>query len=597
MMKENINSLIVRVVKLAVSVMVGWSITVSAGAATVELAGERSVETMDSKAASGGLATPGTGGPVIGTDDPVCPPQDVDTTPPVITISDPLPGSTSTGSYIKIKADITDAETELYNIFIYARDLVNGTYTKIKTFHGDLGNNYSLTYYYNPPVYSSDYDFVIMAISHDSICMTSTAATEEVQNIHYVYQASPIQQANQAITANPANLFYDEYGHSIAMDEIGQSWAHAIIGAPNAEAGPNNINGGAAYLMERNPTNPNSLWSTTAKIDLGTNAGVWDRFGKAVALAWNSTDGWAFVGAPGKDDKGAVLVFERNGSGNWSLHQTLAPTTLSINARFGDALSLNYYTNTKRLAVGAPGDDAVYLYERDNNNMWFQVLSQPITGNVGSDFGQSVLLYASELFVGAPDESVNSVFRAGAAYVYNMAGAQQARLTAAQPEPYDQLGKTLARVEVYAPVYTLLVGAPEADITVDGNVNSDQGAVFVFKRSSTGWVDTTELQKITAPDGDAGDRFGHALTNWRYPYVGAPSDDLLAQNQGAVYQLVQNSDDTFSQFDKLYLTFPIASHRFGFSLAESETLLIGAPNCGTCSPQNNTNPGTVYWLQ
>ena len=585
-MKEHTNSklLSVHIWKLMVLLIAGWSITMSDVSASTKSADGPIKEAVALQKSLDGLGNSTGVGPVIGTDDPVCPPKYVDDTPPVITTNAPLAGSVHSGSYIQINAFVEDAQSELVSIKVYASyDYMNtATTTLIETFEGNLGHSYGFTYYYNPPV-DDDYDFVITAMSYDETCMTSLAATAEVSNVNYAYSdiSKPVRQQ-----ISSPNTGYDKFGFSIAIDQISGISAGASIGAP--WSGPV-YKQGWGHLLTGSVTDPISPWSIIGAVIWGALNG--DEYGKAVAIASNTNGGWAFVGAPGQDDEGAVIVVKGLGSGGWLINQTLKASNPATNARFGDALSLNYYGGN-RLAVGAPGNDTVYMFELDANDMWYEVWSH--TGPSNSDFGQSVLLH-DKLFVGAPKERVNGIFQAGAVYVFNTAGTQHARLTAAEPGQSDHLGDALAYVEPTL-VETLLVGAPDADITVNGNVNLDQGAMFVFKKADAGWVDTTEFQKFTAPDGRGGDRFGHALTNGDYPYVGAPNaeHDPIYEDQGAVYQLIQNSNGTFSQQGKFYLPFPLAGDRFGFALAAGDhTLMVGAPNCHNCI-QNNLDPGNVY---
>ena len=105
----------------------------------------------------------------------------------MITINEPQAGSTSTGSYIKIEADVEDPESELKRISIYVRDIQNITDTLVKTIQGNLGSTYALNYYYSPPVLSASYDFVIVAENEDP-CGTGLTASEVVQDIDYTYQ-------------------------------------------------------------------------------------------------------------------------------------------------------------------------------------------------------------------------------------------------------------------------------------------------------------------------------------------------------------------------------------------------------------------------
>lgn len=124
---------------------------------------------------------------------------------------------------------------------------------------------------------------------------------------------------------------------------------------------------------------------------------------------------------------------------------------------------------------------------------------------------------------------------------------------------------------------TMVVGASGARI--DGN--SLQGAVYVFTRSGTGWI---EQQKLVADDGAANHYFGIA--------VAVEGDTMLvgayfAGSAGAVYVFTR-SGATWSQQQKLVADDGIAGSSFGWSLdLEGDTAVIGARGSGNLA-------GAVY---
>ena len=81
---------------------------------------------------------------------------------------------------------------------------------------------------------------------------------------------------------------------------------------------------------------------------------------------------------------------------------------------------------------------------------------------------------------------------------------------------------------------TALVGAPQHDV----GDNADQGSVYVFVRTGATW---SFQQKLTAPDGAAGDYFGFAVSLFGdTALVGAPLHDVGDNvDQGSAYVFVR----------------------------------------------------------
>ncbi len=117
---------------------------------------------------------------------------------------------------------------------------------------------------------------------------------------------------------------------------------------------------------------------------------------------------------------------------------------------------------------------------------------------------------------------------------------------------------------------TAVISAPSDDL-----VAVDQGSVYVFVRSGSTW---TLQQKLTANDGATGDSFGHSVAISGDTIVaGAYLDDIGANpDQGSVYVFVRNGS-TWSQQQKLMADDGAAGDFFGFSVAISDnTIVAGA---------------------
>ncbi|NOQ65241.1 MAG: hypothetical protein GQ582_12080, partial [Methyloprofundus sp.] len=106
----------------------------------------------------------------------------------------------------------------------------------------------------------------------------------------------------------------------------------------------------------------------------------------------------------------------------------------------------------------------------------------------------------------------------------------------------------------------------------DDQLGQDSGAVYLFERASAGrqWRQTA---KITAPDAQAGDRFGRGMALvGNMLYVGAPF-----RGQGKVYIFKQDEHLKWQFIESIVSEDPQAA-RFGESIAQqADTLIIGAP--------------------
>jgi hypothetical protein len=139
--------------------------------------------------------------------------------------------------------------------------------------------------------------------------------------------------------------------------------------------------------------------------------------------------------------------------------------------------------------------------------------------------------------------------------------------------------------------YGLAVKGDWAAISADG-VSSGTGAVYLYKHDGNHWV---FMQRLTASDGDAGDRFGFAvaLSGTGHLVVGAPRDDDKGSDSGAVYLFTLNSSsNTWGDQKKIVASDGAAGDDFGRTVAMSETghLVVGA----IWDDDKGTSSGAVY---
>lgn len=156
----------------------------------------------------------------------------------------------------------------------------------------------------------------------------------------------------------------------------------------------------------------------------------------------------------------------------------------------------------------------------------------------------------------------------------------QQKLTAADGDAYDIFGSALALSGD-----TAVIGAHWDHVP-----HPYQGSVYVFVRSGNGW---TQVQKLTASDGEATDNFGLSVAiSDDTIVVGAQVDDIgTTPDQGSVYIFTRNGNE-WTEKQKLTASDGEAWDNFGNAVAISgDTIAVGAyeDNIGS-----NPDQGSVY---
>ena len=135
---------------------------------------------------------------------------------------------------------------------------------------------------------------------------------------------------------------------------------------------------------------------------------------------------------------------------------------------------------------------------------------------------------------------------------------------------------------------TALLGAPGHAV----GANRDQGALYRFDRTESGWVRVGDA--LSADDGAAGDSFGFSLAvSGDTAVVGAPRHQVGDQPfQGAAYAFVRGATAWQQQGPALIAADGAAADAFGTSVAISlDTILVGAPAHDVAS---KTDQGAAY---
>jgi len=342
----------------------------------------------------------------------------------------------------------------------------------------------------------------------------------------------------------------DRFGYS-----VGVSGEVVAVGAPWDD--DRGLNTGSVYLFER----CGPLWSPGDKLP-PVDAPIGAGFGRSLAV-----DGEILLVAALSE--GAAYVFERGQDGAWCQAARLTGHDTVPMDFFGWSAALSGNV----AVVGAPEDDdngsrsgSVYVFERGQDGTWSQVAKLIADDGDSHDFfGGAVAIDGDVIAVGAPDDEELGNW-SGSAYVFerdpDSTWSQVSKLLASDGGGFDSFG---ASVSVSADV--VLVGAYDAD----GN-DVFAGAAYVFNPEGPTWG---QVAKLTAADGQNGDRFGIAVAiDGELGVIGARGDDDLGYSAGSAYVFVRNEDDVWSQVAKLLADDGAAEDRFGKRVAVSGNVAL-----------------------
>ena len=378
----------------------------------------------------------------------------------------------------------------------------------------------------------------------------------------------------------------DQFGTSVAVDG-----GTVVVGARLDD--DNGKDSGSVYLFKK----PNGGWATAteaAKLK-ASGARADDNFGKSVAV----DGGTVVVGAHHSYDNGSksgsVYVYEVSDSaipnsaagGTNATSYTVTGLTNETKYRFRiratSSVGTGPTSDTKTATPFAPPAEPTGLMATSGDTQatltWDDPSDSSITGYehllhrqvakltasdgaAGDWFGNSIAVDGETAVVGAWENDNGK----GAAYVFiRQSGtwSQVAKLTASDGAAGDDFGSSVA-----VDGDTVVVGAVYDD---------DKGSAYVFTKPNSGWATGTEMAKLTASDGAAGDRFGMSVAvDGDTVVVGASEDD----DKGSAYVFTKPTSGgwvTATETAKLTAFDKAADDEFGYSVAvDGDTVVVGA---------------------
>ncbi|MBX3404140.1 MAG: hypothetical protein KF699_12080 [Phycisphaeraceae bacterium] len=452
----------------------------------------------------------------------------------------------------------------------------------------------------------------------------------------YIFARSGAAWMQQARLAAPDGTAMDQFGAAVAL------WGDTAVGGAPFDDVEGNTDQGSAWVFSRLGTK----WIGPDLMLLASDGAANDEFGTVVAIDGDTI----VVGSPRSDvggdlDRGAAYVFVRSGL-SWVQQAKLTAADGAASDRFGAAVAIKGDT----IVVGAPNHDvdaftdtgAAYVFVRSSAT-WTQQAKLTTSTGVGLQasqrFGSAVALVSESIaFIGAPGRTVGDAFARGLAFRYTRSGSTWSQASFGPFDcgdcfGYGYGGRIIASAnrvvvvtvpqftgsngEVYALVpgqfggwesdgrigtgvpgqddnfafsvalqgTTVLVGAPGK--SMQGLLNV--GLVYVFERTSGGWVEQAQL---VAPDARVNGFFGRSVAlDGDRAYIGALNDtESTLSNRGLVYVFSRNGT-TWTEQGKLVVADAAAQDQLAWSLAAAEgTVFAGAYLDDVGS---NSNQGSV----
>ncbi|MEZ4445159.1 MAG: hypothetical protein R3B72_39160 [Polyangiaceae bacterium] len=376
----------------------------------------------------------------------------------------------------------------------------------------------------------------------------------EAKGARYPITVDPTFVPATTITSSGAT-HQGEFGYSLDID------------GDVAVAGAYFEGNGAIYVLELDGI----TWTETR---LDPMLGGHPYFGRAVAADGDTVVG----GAPNHAGGGFVGVYRK--TMGWTVEASITPSQAT--EQFGAAVDID----GNWLAVGAPNEDAggmnqagaVYLYERDQSNLWQPgPRLVPDDGGPNDHFGTTVAIAGDQLIVGAPDFDF-SANDEGQLYVFERSGSnwtQVDKLSA--PLPIRRSAAKLGRV-------TDLDGN-RLVATNRSSTPSSSDEIVVFERSGGTWglVDYFVTPGFGGQDelGDGLSLVGDRLVAGAWAY--------MLEGRVVIYDLVLGTWQVTQLIDN---PTPLVNDYFGRSVALNAEglLLVGDPR----DIQGGLETGAVY---
>lgn len=428
----------------------------------------------------------------------------------------------------------------------------------------------------NPTPSRHDHFGASVAISGNLVaigCPGESGAANQAGCVHIYDLSSATPQVAVRTLSAPGTVADLQFGRSVALDG-----SRLVVGACHSDiATP-----GAAFVFDLAGPTPNL--PTRTLLNPGGTEG--DGFGGAVAISGDRIAVSAARRQSGAYAAGAVFIYQMTAAMPEAPVITIPAHQAAAFGQFGTAIGLE----GTRLVVGAPNDDthgpnagSAYCFEIAGSSALLQHIFSPPTVPQRSGFGRSVSVSGNWVVVGHPD-SEDPYVGAGGARAFNLG-----RPTPTAPALL--LDGPLADVcfgfgeSVTAGQGRFMIGAPRA-----GADRSFLGRSYIFDPASTTPEQPAAIVNQSSPAREI--HFGSVTAaDGNLVIVGAPYDDSLGQDSGAVFVYDWTLGPPTTPAAVLFSPEPAPYNHFGASVAIHGTrVVIGVPQ----SDNGASNAGRAY---
>ena len=440
-----------------------------------------------------------------------------------------------------------------------------------------------------------------VAIDGDTIVVGAPHARESNRGSVYLFK-------RRGLWVEEANLYTDSHLHGQLGTSVAIAGDMIVAGAPNSVPGRiysysyKTIDVEALELQVA--TQSDQLTAQSDQLDyfirlLGfnqqakltaSNAAAYDKFGYSVAIDGDTV----VVGVPESDENGdrsgSAYVFVRSGH-SWNQQDKLIASDAATNDKFGWSVAINGDT----IVVGSPhnGDSApysgsAYVFVR-NGNAWSEQAKLTASDPQAYDnFGHSVAIDGDRIVVAARGEDFDGKYDAGCAYVFKRSGNTWSEdttgsMTAGKIAAFDATANHRFGQSVAIDGDIIMVGAYWY---INGT-----GCIYVFQLDAQGVWSPTSIQ-LTASDKRAHSHFGTAIAiDGNTLIVGANRHTVNGvTGVGAAYIFVYDGN-TWIEQAKLTASDPAKNDDFGWSVAISgDIAVVGAYR----DDEGGNNAGAAY---
>lgn len=347
---------------------------------------------------------------------------------------------------------------------------------------------------------------------------------------------------------------------------------------------------GSVYIFQKS----GSYWAEVQKLTISDKSQNDELGGNSISINYDGSIIIIGSNKPAEQYAGAVYVFERNGL-SWIQTQKLVASDRESYDIFSISSAISNDGST--IVVGAPYEDpngvggagSVYVFEKTGPE-WTQI--QKMTGNfTGGAFGISVSLSEDEttMAIGASSEDIGK----GAVYVYQKSGSVWTKIQRLVPSDinnYDTFGN---KCSINSDGSVIVASAQSH--TVSGYKQA--GAAYVFEKQESTWVET---QQITESEPKQGNYFAENISMSKngttIALSSANEDPEGIIDAGCVY-LFQKINSTWTQVQKLTASDKEAYDKFGRSIYVNSDASIVAIGVIYENPSAISNAGSVYVFQ